>query len=113
MYKLIVRKQKNTQEHFARGLILFIILHHYINHGSKLAEDKHRNHYCNTRSETFWTAMLIIVVQEQAFRINLIKAKINQTQSNSKFRIYKKGGKSINQILNKYSILAQNEYKCR
>ena len=59
------------------------------------------------------TESLIIATQEQAIRINLIKAKVDKTQTESKCSMCGKVDESINHVLNECSKLAQNEYKRR
>ena len=59
------------------------------------------------------TESLIMAAQEQALATNLMKAKIYQTQEDSKCRMCRKVDESINYILSGYPKLAQKEYKRR
>ena len=60
------------------------------------------------------TESLTMAAQEHAIRTNNIKAKIDKTQENSKYRICAKaGGGSVNRVLSECSKLAQKEYKRR
>ena len=53
-----------------------------------------------------------MAAQEQAIRTNKIKAKIDETQENSKCRMCGKAEESVN-VLSECSKLAQKEYKRR
>ena len=59
------------------------------------------------------TESLIMAAQEQAIRTNAIKAKIDQTQAESKCRLCGKVDNTVINIVCKYPILAQREYKRR
>ena len=59
------------------------------------------------------TESLIIAAEEQAIRTNLMKAKVDKTQTESKCRICGKVDESINHVINECSKLAQKEYKPR
>ena len=59
------------------------------------------------------TVSLLIVAQNNAIRINHIKAMIDKTQKNSKYRLCGDRDKTINHIISKCSKLTQKEYKCR
>ena len=59
------------------------------------------------------TESLIISAQEQAIRTNVIKAKIDKTQIDSKCRMCGKVDESINHVLSECSKLVQKEYKRR
>ena len=59
------------------------------------------------------TETLIMAAQEQAIRTNLIKAKIDKTQQESKCRMCDQADESINHILSECSKMAQKEYKRR
>ena len=59
------------------------------------------------------TESLIISAQEQAIRTNVIKAKIDKTQIDSKCRMCGKVDESISHVLNECSKLVQKEYKRR
>ena len=55
----------------------------------------------------------IMVAQEQAIRTNLIKAKIDKSQQESKCRMCEEADESINLILDECKMLAQRDYKKR
>ena len=59
------------------------------------------------------TESLIIAAQNNAIRINYIKAKIDKTQQNSKRRLCGDRDETVNHVLCKCSKLAQREYKTR
>ena len=59
------------------------------------------------------TETLIMAAQEQALRTNLVKAKIDKTQQDSKCRMCGKADESINHLLSECSKMAQKEYKRR
>ena len=59
------------------------------------------------------TESLIIAAPEQAIRTNLIKAKIDQTQTDSKCKICGKVDECIYHVLSECSKLVQKEYKHR
>ena len=54
-----------------------------------------------------------MAAQEQAIRTNLIKAKIDKTQQESKCRMCGQADESVNHILSECSKMAQKEYKRR
>ena len=56
---------------------------------------------------------LLIAAQNNAVRTNHIKARIDKTQQNSKFRICGDRDETINRIISECSKLAQKEYKTR
>ena len=55
----------------------------------------------------------LIAVQDNAIRINHIKARIDKTQKNSKIRLCGVRDKTINHIISECSKLPQKEYKAR
>ena len=57
------------------------------------------------------TETLIMAAQEQAIRTNLIKAKIDKTQQESKCRMCGQVDESVNHILSECSKIAQKEYE--
>ena len=59
------------------------------------------------------TEALIMACQEQAIRTNVVKTRIDKSQSNSKCRMCGQTDETINHILNECSKLAQSEYKRR
>ena len=59
------------------------------------------------------TETLILAAQEQAIRTNLIKAKIDKTQEDSKCRMCGKVDETINHLISECSKMAQKEYKNR
>ena len=52
-----------------------------------------------------------MAAQDNVLRTNHIKARIDKTQQNSKFRLYDDRDETINHIISKCSKLAQKEYK--
>ena len=59
------------------------------------------------------TESLILAAQEQAIRTNVIKAKIDNTQEESKCRMCGKVDETVNHIVSECNMLAQREYKRR
>ena len=59
------------------------------------------------------TESLLIAAQDNAVRINHIKARIDKTQQNSKCRLWGDRDETINHIISGCSKLAQKEYKSR
>ena len=59
------------------------------------------------------TESLLIAAQNKAVRTNHIKARIDKTQQNSKFRLCGNRDETINHIISECSKLAQKEYKTR
>ena len=59
------------------------------------------------------TLSLAIAAQNNATRINYIKAKIDKTRQNSKFRLCGDRDGTINHMISKCSKLVQKEYKTR
>jgi len=59
------------------------------------------------------TESLIMAAQEQALRTNLVKAKIDKSQEDSRCRMCGKADESINHLLSECSKMAQKEYKRR
>ena len=59
------------------------------------------------------TESLIFVVQKQALRMNQIKAKIHQSQSDEKCRMCGNANETINHLTNECPKMAQKEYKRR
>ena len=59
------------------------------------------------------TESLLIAVQDNAIRINHIKARIDKTQQNSKCRLCGDRDETINYIISECGKLAQKEYKAR
>ena len=57
------------------------------------------------------TESLLIAAQDNAIRTNHIKARIDETQQNSKCTLYGDRDKTINHIISECSKLAQKEYK--
>ena len=55
------------------------------------------------------TESLILAAQEQAIRTNLIKAKIDNTQEESKCRMCGKVDETVNHIIIECNMLAQRE----
>ena len=55
------------------------------------------------------TKSLIMAAQEQAIRTNLIKAKIDKTQQESKCRVCGQNDESFRHILSECSKMAQKE----
>ena len=54
-----------------------------------------------------------MAAQEQAIRTNSIKAKIDQSQQESKCRMCGKADETVNHLLSECSKMAQREYKRR
>ena len=59
------------------------------------------------------TESLLMAAQNSAIRTNHIKAKIDKTQQNSKFRLCGDRDETTNHIISECSKLAQKEYKAR
>ena len=59
------------------------------------------------------TESLLIAAQDNAIRTNHIKARIDKTQQNSKWRLCGDRDETINHIISECSKLAQREYKAR
>ena len=59
------------------------------------------------------TESLLIVTQNNTIRTNLMKARIDSMQQNSKCRLCGDGDETINHIISEFSKLAQKEYKTR
>ena len=59
------------------------------------------------------TESLLIAAQNNAIRTNIIKARIDKTQQNSKCRLCRDRGETTNHIISECSKLAQKEYKTR
>ena len=59
------------------------------------------------------TESLILADQEQAIRTNVIKAKIDNTQEESKCRMCGKVDETVNHIISECNMVAQREYKRR
>ena len=59
------------------------------------------------------TESLIMAAQEQAIRTNVIKAKIDKTQEESKCRMCGRVDETVNHVLSECSKMAQTEYKRR
>ena len=59
------------------------------------------------------TESLLIASQNNAIRTNHIKARIDKTQQNSKYRLCGDRDETINHIIRECSKLAQKEYKTR
>ena len=59
------------------------------------------------------TESLLIAAQDSAIRTNHIKARIDNTQQNSKCRLCGDRDETINHIISECSKLAQREYKTR
>ena len=57
------------------------------------------------------TESLLIAAQENAIRTNHIKARIDKSQQNSKWRLCAERDETINHIISECSKLAQKEYK--
>ena len=57
--------------------------------------------------------MLIMAAQEQAIRTNVIKARIDRTQEESKCRMCGRADETINHLLSECSKMAKKEYKRR
>ena len=54
-----------------------------------------------------------MATQNSAIRTNHIKARIDKTQQNSKYRLCGDRDETINHIISECSKLAQKEYKAR
>ena len=54
-----------------------------------------------------------MTVQNSAIRINHIKARIDKTQQNSKYRVCADREETINHIISECSKLPQKEYQAR
>ena len=54
-----------------------------------------------------------MAAHEQAIRTNVIKARIDRTQEESKCRICGRADETINHLLSECSKMAQKEYKRR
>ena len=52
-----------------------------------------------------------MAAQEQALRTNVIKARIDRTQEESKCRMCGRADDTINHLLNEFSKMTQKEYK--
>ena len=59
------------------------------------------------------TESLILAAQEQAIRTNVIKAKIDNTQEQSKCRMCGEKDETVNHLISECSKMAQREYKRR
>ena len=59
------------------------------------------------------TESVIVTAQNQSIITNLVKAKIDKSQGDSLFRVYRKVDESIDHIVSGCSKLAQNEYNRR
>ena len=59
------------------------------------------------------TETLVMAAKEQAQRTNLVKAKIDKSQEDSKCRICGKADKSIDHLLRECSIMTYKEHKRR
>ena len=59
------------------------------------------------------TESLLMAAQNSAIRTNHIKARIGETQQNSKCRLCSDKDETINHIINECSKLAQKEYKAK
>ena len=59
------------------------------------------------------TEFLLIAAENNAIRSNSIKARIDKTQQNSKWRSCGDRDETINQIISQFSNLAQKKYKTR
>ena len=59
------------------------------------------------------TESLLIAAQNNAIRTNYIKARIDKTQQNSKYRLCGDRDETINHIISECSKLSQKEYKTR
>ena len=59
------------------------------------------------------TESLILAAQEQAVRTNVIKAKIDNTQEQSKCRMCGEKDETVNHLISECSKMAQREYKRR
>ena len=59
------------------------------------------------------TESVIVAAQNQNIGINLVKAKIDQSQKDTLCRLYKKADESIDHVVSGCNKLAQKEYKRR
>ena len=59
------------------------------------------------------TESLLIAAQDNAIRTNYIKARMDKTQQNSKYRLCSDRDETINHIISECSKLARKEYKVR
>ena len=59
------------------------------------------------------TESLLIAAQNNAIRINHIKARIDKTQQNSECRLFGDRDETINHMISECSKLAQKKYKTR
>lgn len=59
------------------------------------------------------TEGLILAAQDQAFRTNAIKARIDRSQTDSICRVCKKVDETVNHLVSECGTLAQKEYKRR
>ena len=59
------------------------------------------------------TESLLIAARNNAIRTNHIKARIDKTQQNTKFKLCGDRDETINHLISECSKLAQNEYKTR
>ena len=59
------------------------------------------------------TVSLLIAAQNNAIRTNYVKAKIDKTRQNSKYRLCGNGDECINHLVSECRKLAQNQYKTR
>ena len=57
------------------------------------------------------TDTLILAAQEQAIRINVIKAKIEKTYEDSKCRMYSEADETINRLQSECRKMKQTDYK--
>ena len=75
----------------------------------------HQNTWTWLRKENLKreTESLLIAAQDNAMRTNHIKARIDETQQNSKCKLCGDKDKMINHIVSECSKLAQKEYKAR
>ena len=64
----------------------------------------------NLRRET---ESYLIAAQNDAIKTNYVKAKIDNTQKNSKCRICSDRNETVNPIISEYSKLIQKEYTSR
>ena len=56
---------------------------------------------------------LIVAAQNQRIRKNLLKTKIDKSQKNKLYRLWKKADESVGHVVSGFSKLAQNGYKRR
>ena len=59
------------------------------------------------------TESLLIAAQDNTVRTNHVKARIDKTQQNSKYRLRSDRDEMINHIISEFSKLAQREHKAR